>query len=239
MRCRNCGWENDLGAFKCDKCNAPLNGSMVDNRSILNVQREEEPSDSSLNKTVRECDAQQADDLLAKCPECGYPYSPDRACPNCGHSGADKPAQKVQKRQNHPHSEGLVKCPACNEMVPSKFKFCANCGQPFKMGTVNPWAKPQHVASCSLTPVAWDDEEEMPEPIKYSGNAIVLNRDNTDPNNNSITSREQAVLTYEDGAWYIEDKSQMQTTYLHISKKLKLEDGATIILGNRRFVFKK
>ena len=54
MRCRNCGWENDLGAFKCDKCNAPLNGSMVDDRQ--HSRREDEHSDPILNKTVRECD---------------------------------------------------------------------------------------------------------------------------------------------------------------------------------------
>lgn len=47
MRCRNCGWENDLGALKCDKCNAPLNGSMVDDRQ--HSRREDEHSEPILN----------------------------------------------------------------------------------------------------------------------------------------------------------------------------------------------
>ena len=235
MRCRNCGWENDLGALKCDKCNAPLNGSMVD--SHQHSHREDRPSEQILNKTVRECDSlRNTNDDLKKCQSCGYLYNPEMGnCPNCGNAESNNPSSRTQNNQN----EKLIKCPVCHEMVPSKFNFCANCGKPFKMGTVNPWAKPQNGASCYLTPIAWEDENITPETIKYSGNSIVLNRDNTDPDNYSITSKEQAVLTYEDDNWFIEDKSQMQTTYIHVSKKTKLEDGAIIILGNRRFTFKK
>lgn len=236
MRCRNCGWENDLGALKCDKCNAPLSGSMIDNHQYS--QREKESFEPILKKTVRECDAlNDMNDNLRRCSSCGYLYNSEMDnCPNCGGS---EPDNHIQKKQDDLKGENLIKCPVCHEMVPAKFNFCANCGKPFKMGTVNPWAKPQNGASCSLTPIAWEEENITPETIKYSGNSIVLNRDNTDPNNNSITSKEQAVLTHEDGIWYIEDKSQMQTTYLHVSKKTKLEDGAIIILGNRRFIFKK
>lgn len=240
MRCRNCGWENDLGALKCEKCNAPLNGSMVDNHQ--SSRREDDGhSEQFLNKTVRECDAlHDINDNLIKCSACGYLYSSEMEnCPNCGKSGSNHLSQKSQNNNGNKIGEGLIKCPICHEMVPSKFSFCANCGKPFKMGTVNPWAKPQNGASCSLTPMAWEEENLLPKTIKYSGNSIILNRDNTDPNNNSITSKEQAILTYEDGVWFIEDKSQMQTTYLHVSKKTKLEDGVIIILGNRRFIFKK
>ena len=106
-------------------------------------------------------------------------------------------------------------------------------------GTVNPWSKPQDRKVCSLTPVAWEDEVETPGQNRYSGSMIVLNRDNTDPGNNTITSKEQALLTFEDGAWYLEDRSSQQTTYLHVSRKMKLEDGDIVILGNRRFLFKK
>ena len=110
------------------------------------------------------------------------------------------------------------------------------------MGTVNPWAQPQYVdemANCTLTPIAWDNERLDSVDIQFTGDTVVLNRDNTDPNNSSITSKTQAVLSYEDGAWYVEDKSQMQTTFKHISKKTLLEDGDVLLLGNRRFIFNK
>lgn len=239
MRCRNCGWENDLGALKCDKCNAPLNGSMVDNRQPFSI--ESNSSDLNLKKTVRECDTpHDLNDGLEKCINCGYLYNPEMGdCPNCGNNQNRIIPDEKDHADESSKKNSLVKCPVCHEMVPSKFNFCANCGKPFKMGTVNPWAKPQNMASCSLTPIAWEDEEMIPSAIQYSGNTIILNRDNTDPNNNSITSREQAILTYDDGTWYIEDKSQLQTTYLHVSKRTKLEDGAIVILGNRRFIFNK
>ncbi len=238
MRCRNCGWENNLGALKCEKCNAPLSGSMVE-RPSLSANKYVEAPEEELKKTVRESSSNDAG-ILVKCNSCGYLYNSDTSnCPNCG--DAQVKAEKSPLDNNHAnmqHNEKLIECPNCHKRVPAKYSFCANCGKPFKMGTINPWAKPQNGALCSLTPIAWEEEEKIPEAINYTGNSIVLNRDNTDPNNNSITSREQAVLTYEDGAWYIEDKSQLQTTYLHIAKKTKLEDGAVIILGNRRFIFK-
>ena len=175
MRCRNCGWENDLGALKCDKCNAPLNGSMVDDRQ--HSRREDEHFEPILNKTVRECDTlHDSNDNLKKCANCGYLYSPEMGnCPNCGNSEKSEIHHSSQKSQNNQENQGgerLIKCPVCHEMVPAKFNFCANCGKPFKMGTVNPWAKPQNGASCSLTPIAWEEENITPETIKYSGNSI-------------------------------------------------------------------
>lgn len=237
MRCRNCGWENNLGALKCEKCNAPLSGSMVD-RPLPSANKNVNVLDEELKKTVRESTSSDGG-ILVKCNKCGYLYNSDAAnCPNCGDSQLPQPSSSGENREQMGHNEKLIECPNCHKKVPAKYSFCANCGRPFKMGTINPWAKPQNGALCSLTPIAWEEEAKTPETINYTGNSIVLNRDNTDPNNNSITSKEQAVLIYEDGTWYIEDKSQLQTTYLHIAKKTKLEDGAVIILGNRRFIFK-
>ncbi len=243
MRCKNCGWENDPGALKCSKCNAPLGGSMVENRQ--SSHRENNSSDMNLKGTVRETGANScAASGLLQCPSCGYPYNPGMgSCPNCGETGNINSQPRNPQPKNpfnqSPQKETLVECSGCHEMVSSKSKFCANCGKPFKMGTINPWAKPHNWASCSLTPVAWEDEDMVPQTVKHSGDSIILNRDNTEPGNNSITSKEQALLTYEKGDWYIEDKSQMQTTYLHISKKTKLEDGDVIIMGNRKFIFNK
>lgn len=67
----------------------------------------------------------------------------------------------------------------------------------------------------------------------------MLNRSNTDSNNNSITSREQAVMTHENGEWFIENRSDLQTTLIRVDRRLKLEDGDVIVLGNRMFEFKK
>lgn len=108
-------------------------------------------------------------------------------------------------------------------------------------GTVmgGPVAGPQsNFHFCSLRPVAWPGEEVNYNPTTYSGEEIVLNRANTDPNNNSITSHEQAVLTFEDGDWYIENRSELRSTFIRVNGKVKLNSGDIIVLGNREFIFK-
>lgn len=209
MRCRNCGYENDLGNSRCIMCDAPLNGPIVDDDRSVN----DDYGYNNMKGTVRENDhvfINKTDDGIGNCSRCNYPYNLEMgACPNCGYDANNTGANKVK---------------------------------PFKMGTVNPWAQPQYVdemANCTLTPIAWDNERLDSVDIQFTGDTVVLNRDNTDPNNSSITSKTQAVLSYEDGAWYVEDKSQMQTTFKHISKKTLLEDGDVLLLGNRRFIFNK
>lgn len=238
MRCKNCGWENDPGAIRCDKCNAPLNGSMgSSDREIRDPQ-----VDKPLKKTVRESDSINPihENGLKKCPHCGYLYNSDMSvCPNCGKGDKQQENLSREEPSHGKPDDGMVVCPTCHETVPSKFNFCANCGQPLGKHTFNPWARPQNSEKeCSLTPMPWEGEESSVQSQKYTGKSIILNRGNTDPDNNSITSKEQAVLTFENGAWFIEDKSQQQTTYLHVGKKMQIEDGDIIILGNRRFVFK-
>lgn len=91
---------------------------------------------------------------------------------------------------------------------------------------------------CTLKRIAWEGEDVNYNPVTYSGDTIILNRANTDANNNSITSKEQAVLTCENGEWYIENRSELRTTYIRVNGKIKLNSGDTIFLGNREFEFK-
>uniref|UniRef100_UPI0025B5AC54 FHA domain-containing protein n=1 Tax=Bacteroides acidifaciens TaxID=85831 RepID=UPI0025B5AC54 len=91
---------------------------------------------------------------------------------------------------------------------------------------------------CTLRPIAWEGEEVNYNPITYSGDTIILNRSNTDANNNSFTSREQAILTCEEGEWYIENRSDLRTTFIRVNGKIKLNSGDIIVLGNREFEFK-
>ncbi len=221
MRCKNCGWENEPDRLNCEKCNAPLSGSAMSHHEIT-------PTDSysiNLKGTVSEdnffgsrpANTGEPEAGPSKCNKCGYPVGRGmNVCPMCGTPVGDNAA-------NHrSNTNGNFGDP--NQVSPSR------------QGTVNPWTTPQSGASCSLKPLAWDNEAEH-EAVHLSGNKISLNRANTDPGNNTITSGEQAELTFEDGAWYICDKSYQKTTYVHASRKMKLEKGDIIILGNRRFEF--
>ena len=83
------------------------------------------------------------------------------------------------------------------------------------------------------------EETGMPEgdELSYEGNTIILNRDNTDPKNSTITSQEQASLTFENGKWSIEDKSEYKTTFVQAVRKIELQQGDLILLGNQLYRF--
>jgi predicted component of type VI protein secretion system len=58
-----------------------------------------------------------------------------------------------------------------------------------------------------------------------------------DPDNNTITSKTQAIFEFRDGGWYLTDKSEQQTTFIRASGTVKLEKGDVILMGNRKFIF--
>jgi len=157
------------------------------------------------------------------CSQCGYPVSSSaEECPVChAQLNASRNNQARMDDNNNRRSRQ-------NRM-----------GRPAG-GTINPWATPSSGESfCTLRIIPWQNEKVAYEPVSYSGESIMLNRSNTDSNNNSITSREQAVMTHENGEWFIENRSDLQTTLIRVDRRLKLEDGDVIVLGNRMFEFKK
>lgn len=157
------------------------------------------------------------------CPQCGYPVSSEmRECPVCH-------TQLQQARQNISHSQNRI-C-AANPINRGGIRPGG--------GTINPWSTPSEDSFCTLRRIPWQNERVTYEPVSYSGEQIVLNRANTDSNNNSITSREQAIISHENGEWFIENRSDLQTTLVRVDRKLKLEDGDIIVLGNRMFEFRQ
>lgn len=166
------------------------------------------------------------------CGNCGYELAEGmKVCPACGTSVND-----IQNARQQSSKSNL--CSKCGAILIPNARFCPQCGKTLRMGTVGAWDNPQYDKFCTLKPIAWTKEEVTYKPITYSGQVIVLNRDNTDPNNQTITSKEQAVLIHENGSWYIEDHSERNTTMIRVSRKTKLESGDIIALGNRLFEFK-
>lgn len=175
------------------------------------------------------------------CPECGYPVRPDMAeCPNCGHNGrvVDDAASRS------------LNCPKCNHENRQEAFYCSHCGYELQRKeperqvrpdygrkTITPWEMQKPMCSCRLTMIPNHNEEITTSPLSFSGEEILLNRSNTDADNLTITSKEQAVLTYENNKWYIQDKSEQRTTFVYTTEKIELKPGDIIVLGNRRFEF--
>lgn len=241
MRCKNCGWENPDGQTKCEKCHGSLGDATPAHKPTT-------PVSDRMKSTVAEGvifnDSTPSVTPPQTCPKCGYPVSENStSCPNCNYEFHTASTAKQS-----------VKCKSCGAEISPEAKFCPNCGastsdntpQPRRiqrsaMGTVMGGPVSGPMASnkfCTLRPIAWEGEEVNYNPITYSGETIVLNRANTDANNNSITSREQAIITCENGEWYIENKSDLRTTFIRVNGKVKLTNGDIIVLGNREFEFK-
>lgn len=175
------------------------------------------------------------------CPECGYPVRPDMAeCPNCGHNG--RVADDTGSRS--------LNCPKCNHENRQDAFYCSHCGYELQRKeperqirpdygrkTITPWEMQKPMCSCRLTMIPNHNEEITTSPLSFSGEEILLNRSNTDADNLTITSKEQAVLTYENNKWYIQDKSEQRTTFVYTTEKIELKPGDIIVLGNRRFEF--
>lgn len=247
MRCRNCGWENPAERQKCEKCNAPLIGSMIEDSTPLKRKNYTSVAENLKGTVPENADGifiqkdKAGGNVPFKCTNCGYPVSSAmNVCPNCGKMLKDKTGANLSETRNV--------CRECGRIIPTNVNLCLDCeellqrhrhiNEPYG-GTVNSWEMPQQGTFCTLKPIAWREEKIFYNPISYSGTTIQLNRANTDPNNNTITSKVQAVLIREGGSWYIEDKSEQHTTFIRVGKRMKLENGDVIVLGNRLFEFKE
>ncbi len=89
----------------------------------------------------------------------------------------------------------------------------------------------------SLMMIPESNEDIMPYAERYEGHEVKLNRSNTDRTNKTITSKEQARLVNIDNRWYIEDHSDMKSTFVRASRPIELHSGDVILLGDRLFRF--
>lgn len=89
-----------------------------------------------------------------------------------------------------------------------------------------------------LTPLSRDGEQSV-ESIKivYLDAPVPLNRAMLEPSNNTITSKVQAELEYVNGAWYLVNRSEKETTFILAKSPVLLQKGDIILMGNRKFRF--
>lgn len=246
MRCKNCGWENPDTETRCVKCNSALSNSPSNLKQTERQAPAMQSENLNLKSTVREVQNNNEipinnipqENKSKQCHKCGYPLAENMdECPMCGtYQNKDKESFPAQQQLRM----ATKKCPSCGNDIESSALFCPKCGHKFQArnATVNNWISPNKGVFCTLKPIAWENEAKEYNPITYSGDKIVLNRANTDTNNNSITSKEQAILSFENDEWCIENASEMKTTFIQVNRKTKLKDGDVIVLGNRLFEFK-
>lgn len=172
------------------------------------------------------------------CPACGYPIvgSPAK-CPACGHTLAaarQNAAVANTKAATAPAQPDIAPMVAGRQTVVGDF---AHHFAPRQQSQPQPEPQRQTPPRCSLTLIPEETEKDLELKNDYEGENIVLNRHNTEPDNRTITSREQAVLIHENGQWFIEDRSDLKSTFIRVSHRMALQPGDVIVLGDRRFTF--
>lgn len=100
--------------------------------------------------------------------------------------------------------------------------------------TINPWNQARY-ETIEFVPVPREGQEaQVPATFKSDVKEVVLNRENLDPDNPTITRNAQAALKYDNGSWKLEDKSSIGT-FVKIAKDHALNDGDQILMGDRIF----
>ncbi len=220
MRCKNCGWSNDSNVRTCVKCGNYLGEETHDH----SASSKSTPDTEGTKKTVME------NSVFGKGHESSDSLNDEKSCPQCG----------------YPLRPNTDKCPNCNYLVNENGQLTQNANLGglqsggVHRGTINPYLKVQQAGpSFVLQPVQRYNERNILQPIELQGDEVILNRDNTDPDNPSITSAEQAVLSFANGHWYLEDRSEMKTTFVQAAHKIEVRSGDIILLGDRLFEFKE
>lgn len=190
------------------------------------------------------------------CPSCGYPVVGDfTTCPNCGMpmpaSAAPKPEAPIKPAVNETSASASlaelgipdhVTCQSCGTEVSINFSFCPKCGEKIHLPTIRairhtPVAAEPPKPKFTLELLLEEGEVTQPRTNEYQGDSVILNRENTEPDNRTITSKEQAEISCEDGKWFILNKSELGSTYIETNRKFEIQPGDVVVMGDRRFKF--
>ena len=220
MRCVNCGWDNRSNTTVCVKCGQPLRSVEGYADSQNNFVQGERYGEAIPKPTVLNANPDEE-----KCRKTVV-------------------FSAVNDAENRPTVTQLTtECPNCGYPVAGEFASCPNCGIRMHRPTIRRQIKniadtePDALPRCSLTIIPEEDEKISPERFDYEGKSVILNRENTEVANRTITSKEQAEIVFEDGHWYIVDRSELKTTYIQANRKIEIMPDDIIVLGDRRFKF--
>lgn len=267
MRCNYCGWdENSPGQVTCSRCGSPLQSGGEHVYTTYNSPTPYQGGEAKKTRVFhgmpQSSDQQYSESTPPRptviqhegmggmsshqpitCPDCDYELRDDYDyCPRCGKVLREQDSlQQVKARGvNRLVLEPNV-CEKCGKEVPAEFRYCPYCGGRIELKTIPVGRKHKKVEKpqphFKLTTIYEDDEQQENLVHEFEGEQVFLNRDNTDPQNPTITSKNQALISYEDGCWMIENRSELASTFVAASHKIILQPGDIIMLGDRCFTF--
>lgn len=263
LRCSNCGFDNQDNAQTCLKCSTRLtpNNQVSDTPKIERKDfggtiqgrqpegRNESPVFGDGSESLEVFREATNNEILPEttitCPS-----------PDCGFVNLGDRTTCIKCHQPLIHQDMLPVKETGIEKVEEKKE---TGGNGTFSGTIDPYRiRKSEERNCFLgiVPTAREEQDILSElgPLgrrNYPGllanrkfscieeEKINLNRENLDPSNNTISSHTQAELSFEEGKWYLVDKSAHKTTFLLVAEKTELKDGDVILMGDRRIIFRE
>lgn len=228
----DCGYPLLPGMTVCPKCRRPVGGGSLDaEKQKENENRNDGKEISSEKKKTERFVGQDQKKSNAKKTErfVGLDQNDSNAKKTERFVGQDLNQNESASKK----TERFVKHTEPDEVINKKTVDIHQIKAP-KVKETAPVLPPH----CSLKPVAREDEDATKfVKQEFETEKVVLNRQNTEPDNYTITSHQQALLTYENGKWYIEDRSTYKSTYIRVTRKIELQDGDVVAMGDREFDF--
>ncbi|MEM7104798.1 MAG: adenylate/guanylate cyclase domain-containing protein [Bacteroidota bacterium] len=202
---------------------------------------------------------------MKRCEQCGYMNSADKTeCVKCGHplSGEQPPKQQEEQPAEKPiandpkktivgapvsqpfldspaESPQSIACPKCSYPVRKNESFCPNCGAAINQSSNS--KKTVALGDFNIGEskpsfsIASDRDQKTTD---FSGKEVILNRQNLDEDNMTISGEAHAKFVYKNGQWYLSDMSSNNATFIQVNGELPINDGDMIILGQKIFRFK-
>lgn len=234
MKCNNCGFQNNAELARCSKCNTELLVSR----------------DSKLPQNNFDTLSGQSSDVFYVDPtgNLNKDQKPDFFSKTLLGEQAKEPFIDRPNSRKTEETDGstMNKCPNCSYPIMSVATICPNCNLDLKAinstnksssinqqnysGTIDPYSR----KGFSLRPII--NGEPGNSSLEFNG-TTQLNRENTIKDNMTITSKIQAEVKFENGEWFLIDKSEQKTTFIRPGEPIKLNKGDIILLGDTKFIF--
>lgn len=220
MKCHFCNWDNPEGRTRCEKCDHELQPDTAES-SLHDRPTTRKPVDgaaSNLKRTINENEFRRQRGRMNEtvseeknmCPKCHLELE-DGECPLCGYKeNRINDKQKTENKMNTNKNKETQRWDPKADVIKGRFV---------------------------LTPLSGKTRQPESDPISFAGNEIELNRENTDPENTTITSKTQATITFDNGKWAISDESELRSTFVQAARKIELQNGDLILLGNQLYRF--
>ena len=214
-RCDNCGFGNRDESIRCVKCNHLL---------------ATEPTNAKASETSS-----------GNAPK---PVAPQVQKTKAGIK-VNAPAWDEPAATPTPSPKAGVNCPACSYLMRPGEILCAKCGTNITLYKAAPADNtktvrrvvPEAKRGFRLVAVSLHDDTET-KSIPLEGEHVVLNRDLIDSHYNSSSRNGQASLTFRAGEWCLENLSSLKSTFVQVNQPVRIQPGATILLGDQLFRFK-